>query len=59
MVPLNIFHHNQAKKKLPIYMEKEEIMDVNYISGQFDSQKERNMTIVRGGSRVKRKFQNN
>lgn len=24
MVPLNIFHHNQAKKKLPIYMEKEE-----------------------------------
>lgn len=33
-------------------------MDVNYISGQLDSQEERNMTIVRRGSRVKRNFQN-
>lgn len=24
MVPLNNFPHNQAKKKLPIYLEKEE-----------------------------------
>ena len=31
-------------------------MDVNYIFGQLDQKKERNMTVIRRVSRVKRNF---
>ena len=34
-------------------------MDVNYIFGQLDQKKERNMTVVRRVSRVKRYFSTN